>query len=48
MEKRHKPDIDTVREVLREEEDRVREEPPREEAPAEDSSADEQEDDAGS
>ncbi len=48
MERRHKPDIDTVREVLREEADRVSDEPPREEAPADDPSEDEQEDDAGS
>ena len=48
MEKRRKPDIDTVREVLKEQEDRVSEEPPREEPPADDSSQDEQEDEAGS
>ena len=47
MERREKPNIDTVRETLREHDDRLREEPPPAETQEDDANGGEQEDDPG-
>jgi hypothetical protein len=46
MERRERPNIDTVRETLRDHDDRLQEESPPEETQQDDSNGDESEDDA--
>jgi hypothetical protein len=47
MERRERPNIDTVRELLRDHDDRPREEPPPTETQQDESNGAEREDDAG-